>query len=281
MNDLYIQTPLLESVSLSKNIGIPVYLKMEALQPSGSYKDRGLGILVSDYVSRGFHSFVAASTGNSALSLAHACRVLKCRLKVVVPEKTSSCLLDTMRLFGAEVIVHGDDFESAEMMAKEIASKEKVTLIKPHDHPLIFEGISTMIYEIFGAGLKPGAILLSARSDLLAGVIQGLHACKWNDIAILTAETENNCPFATALFAEEAEAKNIAKGHKIYPHIVTDKAAFTAAQHFANERKILVEPALSAPLSVVYQSLPLLKTFSSILVIVSGGSNVSLSTFQN
>ncbi len=284
MDHLYVQTPIVESTLLSKKIGIPVYLKMEAIQPAGSYKARGLGVLLSDYIARGKHSFVTASTGNSGLSLAYACRISKCSLKVVVPTKTSTFMQDKIALEGADVIVQGKNFEDSKREAKEIAAKEKITYVDPHDNPLIFEGISTIIYEIFGAGLKPGAILIPVLSgDLLLGVIQGLNACKWGDIPIITAETEHHCPFATALFGEEDLADTIIpevfskiKNHKIYPQIVTDKAALHAAKEFANERRVLIEKESAAALALIYESLPLLKTFSSILVIVSGGANVSL-----
>jgi len=288
MENLYIQTPLLESVSLSKEMGIPVYLKMEALQPSGSYKDRGLGILLKDYVNRGLNSFITASRGHSGLSLAHAARVLNVKLKVVVPEKTSDFIKNKIKLMGAEVVVNGADFEGAEHEAKKIATKTKATYVNPHDDPLIFKGISSMIYEVFYAGLKPGAILLSVHSgDLLAGVIQGLQECKWADIPLITAEMETHCPFATALFAEEHQAKGIVpeaflslKKQKVYPHIISEKAAFDACVAFANEQCVLVEPKFSSELAPIYQNMPLLKTFSSILVIVSGGSDVNLATFQ-
>lgn len=288
MENLFIQTPLLESVSLSKEIGVPVFLKMEALQPSGSYKDRGLGILLKDYVSRGLNSFITASRGHSGLSLAHAARTLNVKLKVVVPKKTSEFIKDKIKLMGAEVIAFGNNFEAAEAEALKIAAKTEVTYVNPHDDPLIFKGISTMIYEVFGQGLKPGAILLSVHSgDLLAGVIQGLQDCKWGDIPLITAEMESHCPFATALFAEEHQAKGIVpeaflslKKQKVYPHIVTEKAVFEACERFANEQCVLIEPKFSAELAAIYQNLPLFKTFSSILVIVSGGSDVNLSTFK-
>lgn len=287
MDHLYVQTPIIESTLLSKKIGIPVYLKMEAVQPTGSYKARGLGVLVSDYVARGKHSFVTASTGNAALSLAYACRILKSSLKVVLPLKTPTFMQDKIALEGADVIIQGKNFEDSKRHAKEIAAKEKITFIDPHDNPMIFEGISTMIYEIFGAGLKPEAILLPVGcGDLLVGVMQGLNACKWDDIAIITAEREQHCPFATALFAEEDHAETILrqvftkiKNHKIYPQIVTDKAALHAAKEFANDQRILIETESAAALALVYESLPILKTFSSILVIVTGGANINLEQY--
>jgi len=272
---------------LTKELGIPVYLKMEAMQPSGSYKDRGLAALLVDYVSKGLDSFVTATLGNAGLSLARSCRVLKKKLKIVVPTSTVSFMKDKMTLEGAEVIDYGDDFESTEKKAKEIASKEHTTYVNPHDNPLIFEGISTIIYEIFGAGLKPGVIVLPVGcGELLVGVIKGLNACRWGHIPVICVETESHCPFASALFTEEKQAQSIIpeafikhKNHIVYPQIVMDEAAIFAGQKFANDSRVLIEPQSAAALAVIYQGLPLLKTFSSVLCIVSGGANVNLTTY--
>lgn len=287
MDNLYVQTPILESGPLSKGLGIPCYLKMEALQPSGSYKNRGLSILLSDYVNRGKSSFITASLGNSGLASAYSCRQLNASLKVVVPTTVSSFMKEKIILEGAEVIVSGDDFESADHIAKGLASDEGPVYIPPHDHPLIFEGISTIIYEIYGAGLKPGAIVLPVGAgELLIGVLQGLKACKWQNIPVITTEIETHCPFATALFAGEDFAKSVItkafsfQNQKIYPQIVTEKDALKAMNDFANDHRILIEPNSAASLAIVYENLPLLKTFSSILVIVSGGAAVNLSTFK-
>jgi len=289
LDSLYVQTPILESTPLSKEIGVPVYLKMEALQPCGSFKNRGAAILLSDFAARGKRDFVTASWGNAGLCLAYCCRMLGCSLKVIVPLQTSSLMKGKIEQEGAELILFGNDFEEAKNKAKEIALAEEITYVDPHDHPLITEGISTLVYEIFGAGLKPAAIVLPVGyGELLAGVVQGLIACKWKDIPIITAETESSCPFATALFTDEKHAKGIIpklflslENVTIYPQIVTEKAAFHAAHRFADDTRVLIEPESAAALALVYQNLPLLKTFSSILVIVSGGSNVTLSSFSS
>jgi L-serine/L-threonine ammonia-lyase len=288
MDNLYVQTPILESTPLTKSLGVPVYFKMESMQPTGSYKDRGLAVLLAEYVSKGLDRFVTATLGNAGLSIARSCRVLKKQVKVVVPTITDTFMIDKMSLEGAEVIVHGANFATADAKAKEIAHEEHRTYLDPHNDPLIFEGISTIIYEIFGAGLKPGVIVLPVGcGELLVGVLKGLEACEWGHIPIIAVEPESHCPFANALFTEEKHASSIIpqvftqhKNHVIYPQIVTDDSAILAGKTFANEARILIEPQSAAALAVVYQGLPILKTFSSVLCIVSGGANVNLSTYR-
>jgi L-serine/L-threonine ammonia-lyase len=65
------------------------------------------------------------------------------------------------------------------------------------------------------------------------------------------------------------------KQHTVYAEVVTDRAAVEAAIRFADDHRILVEPACGASLSLIYHHLPLLKQFPSILVIVCGGSGVT------
>jgi len=65
------------------------------------------------------------------------------------------------------------------------------------------------------------------------------------------------------------------KKHPVYVETVTDRAAVEATLRFADDHRILIEPACGAPLSLIYDQLPLLKTFSSILIIVCGGSGVT------
>lgn len=76
MQKLYIETPLLESMPLSQLLGIPVFLKMEALQPSGSFKNRGIGHICSIYAKQGAKSFISSSGGNGGLAVAYSGRKL-------------------------------------------------------------------------------------------------------------------------------------------------------------------------------------------------------------
>ncbi len=296
MDQLYVQTPIVESLPLSRILGIPVYLKMETVQPSGSFKNRGIGKLCAHYVREGKKALISASGGNAGLATAYSGRRLGIPVKVVVPKTVSESSRKKIILEGAEVIIHGDDLDAADLFAKELAVKEHAAYIPAFDHPLIWEGNSTMIYETFGDGFKPGAILLSVGGGgLLCGVLEGLHHVKWGDVPVVTAETEGSAAFAASVFADKvivldkvdtiattlatkhitSEAFSWTKKHTVFPQIVTDRAAVNASIAFAEDHRILVEPACGAVLSLAYDGLPLLKTFSSILIVVCGGVGVN------
>jgi len=296
MTELYIQTPQIDSLPLSKILGIPVYLKMEALQPSGSFKNRGVGHMCVHYAEQGTRCFVSSSGGNAGLAVAYAGRKLGIPVKVVVPSTTPSLAKEKIAAEGAEVIVHGQAWDDAHILAKKLASENHAAYIPPFDHPLIWAGNSTIVYEIFGSGIKPDAILLSVGGGgLLCGVLQGLHAVGWDDVTVITAETEGAASFAASMFADKLVtldkidtiattlgAKRVAeeaflwtKKHPIIPQIVTDRTAVNACCKFADDHRVLVEPACGASLALAYQGLPVLKTYQSLLIIVCGGSGVN------
>lgn len=296
MDQLYVQTSIVESLPLSRILGVPVYLKIEAVQPSGSFKNRGIGRLCSHYAKEGKQMFISASGGNAGLATAYSGRKLGIPVKVVVHKAVSEFSRKRIESEGAEVIIHGEDLDESDLFAKQLAIDQNAAYIPAFDHPLIWEGNSSLVYETFGDGFKPGAIVLSVGGGgMLCGVLEGLHQVRWQDVPIVTAETEGSAAFAASVFADKPvildkvdtiattlatrrvteEAFFWTKKHTIFPQIVTDKAAVNASIAFAEDHRILVEPASGASLSLAYDGLPLLKTFPSILIIVCGGAGVS------
>ena len=104
---LHIDTPLVESRALSASSGRAVWLKLDALQPSGSFKLRGVGFACETHHARGARRFVSSSGGNAGLAVAYAGRQLGVPVTVVVPETTTERARELLRLEGAEVVVVG------------------------------------------------------------------------------------------------------------------------------------------------------------------------------
>src|SRR5680860_534267 len=86
---LHIETPLVESRAMSATTGRSVWLKLDALQPPGSFKIRGIGYACETYLARGARRFVSSSGGNAGLAVAYAGRRLGVPVTVVVPETTT------------------------------------------------------------------------------------------------------------------------------------------------------------------------------------------------
>ncbi|WP_456309107.1 pyridoxal-phosphate dependent enzyme [Serratia proteamaculans] len=297
---LHITTPLLSSRPLSLLAGREVMLKMEALQPPGSFKIRGIGLACETWQRRGAQRFVSSSGGNAGLAVAWAGRHLGVPVTVVVPETTPLRAQELLRQEHAEVIVHGSSWQEANQYAQSLTGKQDAFL-HPFDDPLLWQGHATMIDEVAQSGMKPDAVLLSVGGGgLLAGVVAGLQRNGWQDVPVLAVETTGAASFHAAQAAgksvELAEIRSIASSlgakrvcdqalrcageHPIHSLLVSDLAAVTACERFLDDHRVLVEPACGASLAVVYDQHPQIAAYQNLLVIVCGGATSNLEHLQ-
>lgn len=293
---LHIETPLIESHAMSATTGRSVWLKLDALQPPGSFKIRGIGYACKTYLARGARRFVSSSGGNAGLAVAYAGRRLGVPVTVVVPETTTERAQALLRLEKAEVIVHGASWQEANDLAQSLVG-ESDAFLHPFDDPLLWQGHGTLIDEVFRFGLKPDAVVLSVGGGgLMSGVVEGLHRNGWSDIPVFAVETTGAASFQAAVkaghtveleqitsIATSLGAKRVCenafqwtKKHPIQSVVVSDQSALTACERFLDDHRILVEPACGASLAIVYEHAPELKDFSNILVVVCGGATSTI-----
>ncbi len=105
---LHIRTPLIESLALSQGWGKQVLLKMENMQPAGSFKIRGIGLLCQTGKAQGIRQLVSSSGGNAGYAAAYAGRKLDLPTTVFVPSTTSAELVRHIEAQGSEVRIVGD-----------------------------------------------------------------------------------------------------------------------------------------------------------------------------
>lgn len=288
---LHIETPLIKSHPLSLSTGRTIWLKLEALQPTGSFKIRGIGLACETYKSRGARRFVSSSGGNAGLAVAYAGRELNIPVTVVVPETTSERARELLRLENAEVVVHGSSWQEANELAQSLLTSD-AAFLHPFDDPLLWRGHATLIDETFRAGIKPDVVVLSVGGGgLLSGVVEGLHRNGWGNIPVVAVETHGAASFhaamksghavqldnitsiATSLGAKRVcnKAVQLSKEHLIHSVLVSDQSAINACQRFLADHRMLVEPACGASLSLAYESLADLSEFETVLMVVCGG----------
>tara|TARA_R110002110_G_scaffold121431_2_gene297174 strand:- start:7312 stop:8256 length:945 start_codon:yes stop_codon:yes gene_type:complete len=298
---LHIHTPLLHSHELSHITGRNIYLKMEALQPTGSFKDRGIGQLCQYFSAQNFNGFVSSSGGNAGISVAYTGKKLGCDVKIFVPRNTLELNIKKMRNEGAEVTVIGDNWDQTNIHAKKIAQNLDYAYIPPFDHPVIWQGYESIVDELKidldKDNIKPDAIITSVGGGgLFCGLVQGLQKHEWSKTAIITAETIGAASLATSYqknkhitlskidtIATTLGAKQICKqafnnlqALTVMPQTLSDKQAVSACLQFANDNRVLVEPSCGAALAVPYNNFPILNNFKTVVIIVCGGSGVSL-----
>lgn len=288
---LHIETPLLNSRALSLHSERAIWLKLEALQPPGSFKIRGIGLACEEYARRGASRFISSSGGNAGIAVAYAGRQLGIPVIVVVPETTSARARALIAQEGAEVIVHGAAWQEANALAQSMLTPQDAFL-HPFDDPLLWQGHAGMIDEVAQAGLKPDAVVLSVGGGgLLAGVAQGLQRNGWDDVALVAVETQGAASLAAAVAAREhvalpavssiatslaarqvcARAFHISQTRLLHSVVVSDQAAVDACRRFIGDQRLVVEPACGAALAAVYGNVPQLAPYRNVLVIVCGG----------
>jgi threonine dehydratase len=145
------KTPLIRVRALSELLDCDYYAKLENLQPVGAFKVRGgvniVGTASDEERRRGF---VAASTGNHGQSLAYAGRLFSTRVIIYVPaENTNHAKVQVMRDLGAEVRLHGRDFDEARQECERVASTEDFRYVHSANEPALIAGVGTIGLEIF------------------------------------------------------------------------------------------------------------------------------------
>lgn len=293
---LHIETPLVESRPLGLASGRTIHLKLDALQPPGSFKLRGIGFACETYRARGARRFVSSSGGNAGLAVAYAGRLLGLPVTVVVPETTSGRALELLRQEGAEVVVHGASWQEANALAQSLVGATDAFL-HPFDDPLLWQGHATLVDEVFRSAFKPDAVVLSVGGGgLLSGVAEGLRRNGGDDIPIVAVETEGAASFhaaieaghpveleritsiATSLGAKRVceRARQWSQERPIHSVVVSDASALAACERFLADHRLLVEPACGASLALAYERAGVLEPFARVLVVVCGGVTATI-----
>jgi threonine dehydratase len=145
IDPVFLKTPQFVSEPLSDELGIRVALKIETLNPIRSFKGRGADYLVSQL--RDDVHLVCASAGNFGQAMAYACRKRRLKLTVYASTRANSLKVDRIRRLGAQVFLHGSDFDEAKLEAKRVALDLGARFIEDSLDIETVEGAGTMGLE--------------------------------------------------------------------------------------------------------------------------------------
>jgi threonine dehydratase len=195
-------TPCPESIPLSEITGCRVFCKLESLQRTGSFKERGarnaLMQFDDDQRSRGA---IAASAGNHALGLACHGMLLNIPITVVMPQFAPLVKVTTCRHLKANVILHGETFADAVAHARAIAEREQLTYIHGYDDPAIITGQGTVGLEILEQVPDVEAIVVPiGGGGLIAGIALAVKTQR-PDVKIIGVEPASMAHYLAALEA--------------------------------------------------------------------------------
>jgi len=142
-------TPCLAAEELSERRGVEVYLKQESQQRTGSFKSRGaMNKLLAMPETERAAGVIAASAGNHAQGVAFAAAEVGAKATIVMPESTPIIKIARTRAYGAEVVLHGVDFDEAFDHAKVLQAERGLTFVHPFNDPLIIAGQGTCGLEM-------------------------------------------------------------------------------------------------------------------------------------
>ena len=172
--DVAIESPLEEATRLSRRLGNQVLLKREDLQPVFSFKLRGAYNRIahlSELAAR--RGVVCASAGNHAQGVALAARRRGVAAVVVMPQTTPHIKVQAVLDLGAEVVLHGDDYDSAHEHSLQLARERNLVFVHPFDDPDVIAGQGSIAVEILRkTGGELDAIFVPVGGGgLLAGIV--------------------------------------------------------------------------------------------------------------
>jgi threonine synthase len=144
-------TPLIDAPALSKRTGAQVYVKYEGLNPTGSFKDRGMTAAISTAAARGVKAVICASTGNTSASAAAYATRAGMTCAVLVPEgKVAMGKLSQVVAHGGKILQVAGNFDDCLAVAAELAAQYPVELVNSVN-PARIEGQKTAAFEIVDA----------------------------------------------------------------------------------------------------------------------------------
>lgn len=201
-------TPMETSRFLGDRLGVPVYLKCENLQRTGSYKLRGayhrIAALSEAERARGV---VAASAGNHAQGVAFAARELGIHATIFMPVGVALPKLDATRSYGADVVLSGNSIGETMEAAAAFAAESGAVIIPPFDHPDVVAGQGTLGLEILEQAPDATTIVVPiGGGGLVAGIASAAKqqaAREGRTLRVIGVQAENAAPYIASLAAGE------------------------------------------------------------------------------
>ncbi len=196
------ETPLDESPIFNEQTGAQVYLKLENLQYTGSFKLRGavnkLLLLSAEERARGV---VAASSGNHGAAVAYAAQRLGIPALIFAPERASPTKLAAMQRYGAQVHAVGDDSLVSELAGRAYAQAEGLTYISPYNDPDVIAGQGTVGVELARQLHRLDALFIAVGGGGLIGGAGAVLKAHHPGLLVIGCQPKNSCVMAASIQA--------------------------------------------------------------------------------
>ncbi|MEZ4525216.1 MAG: threonine ammonia-lyase [Desulfobacterales bacterium] len=292
IRDTVIRTPLVYSPTFSRIFGAEIWLKLENLQRTGSFKLRGAAHKILRCRNQmGPEGVVAASAGNHAQGVALAARNAGLPATIVMPEWASISKQEATRGYGGEVLLHGRSVGESLEKARELADQGRM-FIHPFDDPDIITGQGTIGLEIIEDLIDAQMILVPiGGGGLISGVALTAKSLR-PDIRIIGVQAaacpsaheslQKGCITATAAAASLADGIAVRQIGNLNFDIMrnyVDEVALVEEDHIAaailmllERKKTLAEGAGAVPLAALLNGSVKVSPGSKVVLVISGGN---------
>ncbi|MCS7365024.1 MAG: threonine/serine dehydratase [archaeon GB-1867-035] len=299
LKEVVYKTPLIYSQKLSQVSNGEVYLKLENLQKTRSFKIRGAYNIISqlseEEKKRGI---ITASSGNHGIAVAYISQILGLKAKIVMSKKASKEKINRCRELGAEVILIGENYDEAEAYCKKLVEKQRLTYISSYEDYRVIAGQGTIAYEILEQNPEIDTILVPVGGGgLISGIAIWAKALN-PEIKVIGVQTTK----ARTMY-ESFKAKKVVElpvepciadglAGKISPVtlsivlkyvddiiLVDDDKLMDAVLWTLENEKQIVEPSGAVGIAAILQNKLKIKGKAKIAIVISGG-NIDVSRIQ-
>ena len=263
-------TPQFLCDGLGAELGRQILLKVETLNPIRSFKGRGASWFAQSFAGGG-RAIVCASAGNFGQGVAYCGTRGGLTVQVVAPTTANPLKLAAMKRLGAEVILHGQDFDAAKLHALELASNSDGYFLEDGREPAIAEGAGTIAVELLQAASRPAAIYVPVgNGSLISGIAAWIKAkapdmkvigvCpegapsmlqSWREGRIVTTRSANTIADGLAVRLPVPEAVAFMRDHVDDVVLVSDARMKDAMRLLFRHVGVAIEPSGAAGLAAI------------------------------
>ncbi|WP_448089440.1 hydroxyectoine utilization dehydratase EutB [Pseudomonas azerbaijanoccidentalis] len=285
------RTPMEHSPSLSQQLGVPVYLKLESRQITGSFKLRGASNAVAQLdAEQKARGVVAASTGNHGRALAYAASQLGVKATICLSHLVPGNKVQAIRDLGAQVRIVGQSQDDAQREAERIAHEQGATLLPPFDHPAIIAGQGTLGLEILEQQPDVSQVLIPlSGGGLFAGVALALksanrqivtHGISMQRGAAMHASLAAGHPLEVAELPTLADSLGggigldnrytfaMTRDTCDHLHLLSEASIANAIRHAYREERLVLEGAAAVGIAALLEGL--IEPRGPVVVVISG-----------
>jgi threonine dehydratase len=252
-----VPTPLVRSQFLSNLCGGDVFLKLENLQVTNSFKIRGaFNRFLHLSLEEKARGIVTASAGNHGQAVAFAARKLNFPAKIVVPKNTPRIKIEGIKKYGVELVLFGDIYDEAEQKAKDLAREDGLVFVSPYNDELIIAGHGTIGLEIIKALPNVDTVIVPVGGGgLISGISIAMKSVK-PSLCVIGVQSEASPVMYESLKAGKIVAvqmtDSIAEG--LSGGIEKDSLTFKIAQEYVDKVLLIREETIRRAIFLLWDS---------------------------